>query len=40
MLQALVIVPEPGQLPPLASSLVLERDRDWIPPPQVFEHDE
>ena len=40
MLQSLVIVPEPRQLPPLASFIVLERDRDWIPPPQVFEHEE
>ena len=40
VLQSFVIVPEPGQLPPLASFIVLERDRDWIPPPQVLEHEE
>ena len=39
-LQSLVIAAEPGQIPPLASLLVLKRDRDWIPPPQVFEHEE
>jgi hypothetical protein len=40
MLQLLVIDLEPGQLPPLASVIVFDRDRDWVPPPQVFEHEE
>ena len=40
VLQSFVIVPNPGQLPPLASFLVLDRDLDWIPPPQDFEHEE
>ena len=40
VLQSLVIVPEPEQIPPLASFIVLERNRDCIPPPQVFEHEE
>ena len=37
MLQSLVSVFEPEQVPPLASSINLDRDRDWVPPPQVFE---
>ena len=40
VLQSLVIELEPGQLPPLASFVVLDRDRDWVPSPQVFEHEE
>jgi hypothetical protein len=40
VLQLLVIDLEPGQLPPLASGIVFDRDRDWVPPPQVFEHEE
>ena len=40
VLQSFVIVLEPGQLPPLASFVVLDRDRDWVPPPHVFEHEE
>ena len=40
VLQSLVIVLEPGQLPPLASFIVFDRDRDWVPPPQVFEQEE
>ena len=39
-LQSLVIALEPGQIPPLASFIILDRDLDWVPPPQVFEHEE
>ena len=37
MLQSLVITLEPEQVPPLASSIILDRERDWVPSPQVFE---
>ena len=40
VLQSFVIVLEPGQLPPLASFVVLFRERDWVPTPQVLEHEE
>ena len=39
-LQSLVIALEPGQIPPLAWFIILDRDLDWVPPPQVFEHEE
>ena len=37
MLQSLVTVLEPEQVPPIASSIILDRDRDLVPSPQVFE---
>ena len=40
MLQSLVIVLEPEQVPPLASLIILNRDRNWVPPPQVFVQEE
>ena len=40
MLQSLVIVLEPEQVPPLASSIILNRDRNLVPPPQVFVQEE
>ena len=40
VLQFLSSVLEPGQLPPKASFINFDRDRDWVPLPQVFEHEE
>ena len=38
VLQSIVIVFLPGQVPPSASSFDFVRDRDLVPLPQVFEH--
>ena len=40
VLQSLVDVLKPKQVPPLASSILLDRDLDCVPPPQFFEHEE
>ena len=40
VLQSLSSVGKPGQLPPKASFINFDRDRDWVPLPQVFEHEE
>ena len=38
-LQGLLSLPDPEQVPPNCSSLVLVRDRVLVPPPQGFEQD-
>ena len=39
MLQCLLSLPDPEQVPPNRSITVLVRDRSLVPPPQVFEQD-
>ena len=39
VLQCLLSLPDPEQVPPNRSILVLVRDRLLVPPPQVFEQD-
>ena len=39
VLQCLLSLPDPEQVPPNCSILVLVRDRLLVPPPQVFEQD-
>ena len=40
VLQSFSSVGKPRQLPPKASFINFDRDRDWVPLPQVFEHEE